>query len=358
MNRLLICIALGTFVVAVLAFAVSPAGAAEAATSCAPEGELSFICGPKRPEDLVVLPGERWLIASGFAAGGGLHLIDTHNKMWQRWIAASGEVDPHFPGCTTAPAPDRFLAHGLFLAEGSKGHARLYVVAHGERETVEVFDVRTDRPQPTLTWRGCIRAPDTVEFNSVAVAADGAVLATVLALPGVSFSEAFEGKATGAVYEWHPGDAGFRQVDGTSLPTNNGIELSPDSRIVYVAASAAKTVTAFSRGKRWRKIWTVTLPNMLPDNLRWGPDGRLYAAGMTADEPACGGPIKVVDGKVDLVTCPRGYGIAAIDPMTGVVTQFQGGTVSGTGAATALPVGGKLWISSFLQDRVAYRPWP
>ena len=358
MNRLMICIALGTFVGAVLAFTASPAGAAEAAMGCAPEGELSFICGPKRPEDLVVLPGERWLIASGFATGGGLHLIDTHNKTWQRWIAASGAVDQHFPGCTMAPAPDRFLAHGLALVNGSKGRARLYVVAHGEREAVEVFDVRTDGSQPTVTWHGCIRAPDKVEFNSLAVAADGAVLATVLALPGMSFSAGFEGKATGAVYEWRPGDVGFRKIDGTSLPTNNGIELSPDGGIVYVAASAAKTITAFSRGKRWRKIWTVTLPNMLPDNLRWGPDGQLYTAGMIDDEPTCGGPIKVVDGKVDLVTCPRGYGVAAIDPMTRVVTRSQGSTVFGTGAATALPVGGKLWISSFLQDRVAYRPWP
>ena len=36
--------------------------------ACAPSGGLSFICGVQNPEDLVLVPNTRWLIASGMAA--------------------------------------------------------------------------------------------------------------------------------------------------------------------------------------------------------------------------------------------------------------------------------------------------
>ena len=56
-----------------------PVGAAQPA-SCAPAGGLSFICGVQNPEDLVLVPNSRWMIASGMAPGSGLHLVDTRAK--------------------------------------------------------------------------------------------------------------------------------------------------------------------------------------------------------------------------------------------------------------------------------------
>src|SRR4029434_6639005 len=47
---------------------------------CTPSGGLNFICGLQAPEDLVLVPGTRWLIASGMTAGSGLHLIDAQSK--------------------------------------------------------------------------------------------------------------------------------------------------------------------------------------------------------------------------------------------------------------------------------------
>ena len=43
--------------------------------ACAPSNGLNFICGLQKPEDLVLIPGTRWLIASGMDPGAGLHLI-------------------------------------------------------------------------------------------------------------------------------------------------------------------------------------------------------------------------------------------------------------------------------------------
>jgi len=44
---------------------------------CAPSGGLTFICGVQNPEDLVLVRGTRWLLASGMAPGSGLHVVDT-----------------------------------------------------------------------------------------------------------------------------------------------------------------------------------------------------------------------------------------------------------------------------------------
>lgn len=339
--------------------ASSPAAPQEA--GCKAEGGFNFICGPQRPEDIVTLPGERWLVASGMAKDGGLHLIDVRNKRWQRWTAAfSGTPDPQFPDCRQPPAPAHFIAHGLALVAGRTGKARLYVTGHGDREAVEIFDIESKGAKPALAWRGCLLAPKGVEFNSVAAARDGTVLATALHLHGKSLADAFEGKATGAIFEWRPGYSAFREIAGTSLPANNGIALSQDAKTVYVAASGARQVVAFRRGKNWRKLWAIPVGNLLPDNLRWGPDGKLYTAGMVDDEPGCGGPVRSKGGAVDLMSCARGFAVAAISPRTRTVhAVLESRPLGGyAGTATAVPAGGYLWMSSFSVDRLAYRSWP
>lgn len=347
---------------------LSVAGGASYASSpqtkdCEAVGELNFICGPKRPEDIVVVEGERWLITSGMAVDGGLHLIDVRAKTWRRWQAAfSGSPDSSFPDCGQPPAPGQFIAHGLALVPNRRGVARLYVTGHGNREAIEIFDVQVTGSEPTLVWRGCLRAPMGVDFNSVAATREGVVLATVLHLPGKSLADAFEGKVTGAVFEWRPGYRAFREVAGASLPANNGIAVSRDGKTVYVAASAARQVVAFRRGTSasWRKLWTLDVGNFLPDNLRWGSDGRLYTAGLTYNAPQCGGPVRPKDGVVDLVGCPRGFVVAAISPRSRTAqTVLEQAPVDGyAGAATAVPAGGYLWMSSFAVNRLAYRAWP
>src|SRR4029079_3889143 len=76
MKRIIIFIAA---LFSVLAINLSLIAGAQSAP-CASSGGLNFICGLQAPEDLVLLPGTRWLIASGMAAGSGLHLIDTQAK--------------------------------------------------------------------------------------------------------------------------------------------------------------------------------------------------------------------------------------------------------------------------------------
>src|SRR5882672_62783 len=55
---------------------------------CAPSGGLTFVCGVQNAEDLVSVPNTGWLVASGMAAGSGLHLVDTQAKTVRKLYAA------------------------------------------------------------------------------------------------------------------------------------------------------------------------------------------------------------------------------------------------------------------------------
>ena len=48
----------------VVAFVCSFELSAQAPVNCQPAGDVQFVCGKNGPEDLVVLPGAQWVIAS------------------------------------------------------------------------------------------------------------------------------------------------------------------------------------------------------------------------------------------------------------------------------------------------------
>ena len=66
-------------VFACLALTATPSINAQS-PACMPSNGLNFICGLQKPEDLVLIPGTPWLIASGMDPGAGLHVIDTGAK--------------------------------------------------------------------------------------------------------------------------------------------------------------------------------------------------------------------------------------------------------------------------------------
>jgi len=89
------------------------------ATACAPTNGLNFVCGAQNPEDLVPVPGTRWLIASGMRAGAGLKLVDTSAKTARPFYTGSpAQQRPDktlFPNCPAPPDASTFNAHGIYL---------------------------------------------------------------------------------------------------------------------------------------------------------------------------------------------------------------------------------------------------
>jgi sugar lactone lactonase YvrE len=341
---------------------VAFAGAAHAADgACAPSGDLQFVCGPKNAEDLVAVPGTKWLLSSGMADGGGVMLIDTRNGAWHVAYpnAASGAAhDSKYADCTTPPDPAKLQTHGLNLLPGRNGHSALYAVAHGARESIEVFDVDASGKEPKLTWQGCVPMPEGLAANSVASFADGSLVATVLLMPGKSFADSVAKRPTGAVFEWSPGKRGFTLVRGSELPGNNGIETSPDGREIFVVSSGFQTIVAFSHENPTRQLRTTRPLPFTPDNVHRGLDGRLRTAGMANDVPECGGAPGPQHDLAKLASCPRGTIAMEIDPRTmkdTVVVQTPANK-DFSNATMVLVQDGQFWLGTFQGDRIAHGP--
>jgi sugar lactone lactonase YvrE len=337
--------------------------AAPADDNCQPSGDLSFVCGPLAAEDLVLVPGTDWIIASGMAPGASIYLVDAQQKTWSELYPADAPLARQnmetFGACPGSPDPNSFVSHGLNIRAGANGHSTLYVVGHGGREAIEVFDVDASGGRPVLTWTGCVMTPEGQEANSVASLSDGSLLVTIPLHTGRTITEAMALESTGAVYAWSPGETGFTRVQGTELPYANGIEVSADGSEFFVASSGLFTVTAYSNSNPARQLRTTNALAFVPDNLHMGPGGSLITGGLVADEPVCGnvrGP-DPFDLEV-FATCPRPFMIEAIDPQTMTGRELARGPANPdfSNITMALPVGGELWIGTFAGDRIGYRP--
>ncbi len=336
--------------------AAALAGLLAVAAPCADDGELSYVCGPQKPEDVLALPETPWLIASGFIDGAGLKLVDTRTRTFTPWFAARPDqiaLDTGaFPNCPGPVDPRLFNARGLSLRPIAKDRWRLLVVNHGGRQSIEAFDVDARDATPRLTWRGCVPMPDGQVGNSVAGFDDGTILVTVLTRPGTSIADFVLGKTTGAVWQWRPGDREFAMLPGTELPGNNGLEVDPDQRRFYVVAFGWHAVVVFDRRDTRAPIARIVAPDFMPDNIHWS-GGRLLLAGMRLDEPACGGLRPVVGGVADPMLCHRGWVVGELKGDR-IATVAYGQPQPGFNGLSAAAISGRaMWLGSFQSDRLA-----
>jgi len=331
---------------------------AHAQQGCEPSGEVGYVCGVTNPEDLVLVPGTAWIVSSGMADGAGFYLVDSSagSATVLQFVA---QHDAAFAGCMTPPSPQSLQTHGLNIRASGAGRAKLYVVGHGAREAIEIFDVDATGARPSLTWRGCVLMPEGLAANSVASFADGSIVATVLFMPGTTFADAIVArKPTGAVFEWSPGAAAFKLVEGSQLPANNGIEVSADGREFYVASSGLQTIVAFAHSNPTRQLRTTRPLPFTPDNVHLGSDGRLLTAGMANDVPECGGPPGPQHDLAKLAACPRPSIAVAIDPATmrDTVIATTSADPLFSNATMVLAAAGQAWFGTFSGNRIARAP--
>jgi len=355
--------------ITMLFFLVGCVGAANSQQAAAPLDDCMdadgyrFICGPTNAEDLVRVPNTDWVIASGMAPGTSLFLMDanrlTANALYPGMLPRARQDMSRYGACPGSPDPNNFVAHGVSIRAGADNRSTLYVVGHGAREAIEVFDVDARRGSPVITWIGCVLMPEHHEANSVASMADGTILATVLIHPDKTFFEAISGQPTGGVWKWSPGDDGFALVPGTELPANNGIEVSADGRTIYVASSGLHKIVALSNTSPARVLGMTEDLGITPDNVHMGVDGKLITAGMHNEDPVCGSIIDPETFNLETIaTCSRPFRAFAIDPQTLATQEIaNGGATPGWSNATmALEVGDDVWLGTFSGSRIAIRP--
>jgi sugar lactone lactonase YvrE len=245
------------------------------------------------------------------------------------------------PGPPDAAAKAKFVTHGLYLSAGQNSVHRLYVVHHGSRESVEVFEVDARGARPSLTWIGCAVAPDPIGLNSVRGLADGGFIATNFLPrggdPGLR-QKLNEGEANGELWEWHTG-RGWSVVSGSQASGANGLEISADGRWLYVAAWGSQSFFRLSRGETPPTREEVPL-GFRVDNVRWASDGMLLAAGQ--------GGVPPMQESIVVKVNPETLAVQEIirRPNT---EAFAAGTV-------AVEVGNDYWVGSYRGDRIAIFP--
>jgi hypothetical protein len=318
------------------------------AAGCDPAGPVRFVCDQSGPEDLVAVPGGRWVVASGMGANGAIRLVSVRDRTStvlfpspqakerpdkRTYSACPGPIDP--------AEKDAFKAHGLYLRPGQNGAHTVFVVHHGNRESIEVFELDARPATPTLSWIGCAIAPDPIGLNSVVGLPDGGFVTTNFIARGVDAAvrtRMMGGEANGELWEWHT-SSGWQKVPGTELAGPNGIEMSKDGRWLYIAAWGSQSVIRMSRGQTTVKKDSVPV-GFRVDNLRWAPDNTLLAAGQGGTAPA------------------QTSHVARIDPnslkVQELLRQPYGDVL--TAGTVAIQIGKDLWVGSVRGDRIGIFP--
>ena len=340
-----------------LSVALSIGNAEPGAADCAPLGKIQFLCGIVSPEDFAVVPGSEWIIISGNKAGqGAIRTLNVRDKTVTNLFPSAGvKTRPDKVEYPTCPGPidpadsvekAQFAAHGLYLKPGSKTVHTLYVVHHGSRESVEVFELDGAARPPALTWVGCVVAPENGRFNAVVALPEGGVAATNTPRSASSAAErgASGGVNMGAVWEWHVG-TGWKAVPGSEADRINGLEISKDGHWFYIAGWGDQTFIRVRRGQTPVERDVLSMPFRI-DNVRATPEGSLLAAG---------------HGGTALCSCPtETWHIGKIDPDAMKVQELlRQPYIEGFGAATvAVQVGKEIWIGTNRGDRIGRFPAP
>jgi hypothetical protein len=328
---------------------------------CSGSGGLNYICGLAVPEDLVIIPGTDWVVAGAYSeeSNAGLNLVNAVSKnVTELYSPKAGRSRLNrnlYGACPGAPDLNNFQTHGLAIQDEVSSDERynLYVVSHGGREAIEVFELDASSAMPQITWVGCVLMPDGLDANDVSAMRDGTILATVLMHPGFSFEDLLSGNPTGAVYKWVPGSDGFIKLEGSELPGNNGIQVSEDETEIFIAASGLSAIVTLSNSNPSRVLRRTRTMAFAPDNVVYDSNGYLLTAGMRDDEATCAGT-----GPPPASNCPRGSIAAYIHPetMEDRVILDTVATPDFTGATMAILPGGKeVWIGSFRSSRIAYQ---
>jgi sugar lactone lactonase YvrE len=248
-----------------------------------------------------------------------------------------------------AAAKGKLSSHGLAIAAGQGSVHTVYVVHHGYRESIEVFEVDTRQTPPTFTWIGCVVAPATAAFNSVSPLPEGGFAATNPNRRGAANSDPTN---TGEIWQWNAKE-GWRIIPGSEGQGPNGIEVSRDGKWLYVNLWPARRIMRLSRGQT-PPVKEFVDVQFQPDNIRWQADGSLFAAGH-------GGPdTKRIIECLMKVCADAASVVARIDPQTFRAQEIIRYPANERffSSTVALQVGKEVWIGTITGDRIARYPLP
>lgn len=333
----------------------------EAATpsSLSPTGALAtdwserLIDAPYKPEDLLkTSSGE--IVVSAMAenpgesgSSGSLYFMDPDTTeisvAWPSQVVENNLDEGLFADCAGPLSEEETSPHGIAIESADAGAERLYVVNHGGRESIEVFEVSNDEGQPGLTWIGCVELPEGSFGNGVAADpnSEGFYVTHFLNPADMEndFRRAFAGEDTGHVLHWAP-ESGWTQLPESAMSTPNGIAVAEDGQSLYVASWGGRKLVEMDPVTG--AILRETPVEVMADNLRFTGSGSVLVTGQVIDSFDT-----FVGYEFEGVEPEDRYDVIELAPDTFTATVFAEGSVEGFGnPTTALPVGDKVFVGA------------
>ncbi len=324
-------------------------------------GELGSLCGFHNPEDLVYFRSANALITAEFAVGGAIVAFSPSDlssnprtlRLWPRDSASSGMLGaPLGDANCRPPSPASLHPHGLGSLEVEGGSSQLAVVSHGAPDAIHLFDVLGVWPAVSLAWRGCVQFPPRATGNDVALHPDGSIYATNWAPSRAGLSGIYYllkgsfGGTTGEALRWDSSQ-GWRSVPSTAGALPNGIALSADDQVLYVADGGRQRILAVDVSSEAGPAHEPLGVLGNPDNLSLTPDGKLLTVSFNRE-----GDLSILCLGQDRV-CRVGWRVVVLDPRTRamqVLFEHDGSVLSM--ATGAVLVGEHLFVGSMADDRI------
>jgi hypothetical protein len=295
------------------------------------------------------VPGGEWVVSTVYAAPGGIRIINVRDKSTTTAypsVRAREQFDNKTydtcPGIPNAAMKANMQTHGVAIREGRNAQHTLYVVNHGQRESIEVFQMDANVRPPALTWIGCVVAPGQIGLNEVLPIADGGFISTDFMARGIdqgARGRAMAGENNGSLWEWHAGK-GWAKIPGSEASMPNGLEISKDGKTLYVATWGDQGFFRLSLGQNPPKRDNLKL-GFRADNVRWAPDGTLFVTGQILEQPGSTSIVKIHPDTLKVTEILK-------RPNT---PEFSNGTVT-------VQIGKELWVGTFRGDRLLVVPAP
>ena len=360
----------GALTIGVLGLLAGCSGGAAPILTCEPAGGITPDCRFQNPEDLVASPAGGFILVSQFGdlegrRAGSLVAYDPDTGAIAPLFPAAEALAPHAaePAADAAsqaggwgeadcapPPTELFSPHGIDIQRLDDGTHALYVINHGGRESIEMFEVVERDARVRLIWRGCVIAPAHGYFNDLVVLGNGDFWVSQMFprhanVIWAALRMQFSGYSPGYAYHWSPA-AGFTRMAGTDVKLANGVEKSADERYLYLNSYLGNELVKIDT-RSGTRMGSASVSG--PDNLAWSPTGELLVAShhaSIADTLAC--------QDIEAGNCGFRFQVIAIDPdtlATRVLLDHEGPPI---GAATvALPFGDQVYLGTFAGDRIA-----
>jgi hypothetical protein len=310
--------------------------------------DFRLIEGAVNAECLVRVPDSEWILATGMVSpshpSGRLPAVHAGSG---RVVAAYPRPGGDAPDTATfgdiaPPSPDVFNAHGASLRIGGDGRHTLYVVNHGGREAVEVFEVETvGEEAPVVTWVGAVPGPPGADLNNPSAHPDGGFVVSNVCQGGrESYPALWAGDVTGCVLRWTGPGEEMTPIPGTELNAPNGTELSADGSWLFIALYARHEIMRLSLTDHDEPP-LVTPVDYCPDNFTWTSDGEKLIVLAQKVEPK-----KLMAAFPDNDRYDFGFQVLEVDPETLEAVVLGEFDDSWAGPSTALAVDDEIWVSS------------